>query len=196
MSTSDLPAVRRRVRDTAVPSKFSGLGVKTVAVLLKHASFDSAEGVAAMRRPLESLADTLAQLDPLELFSDWSPPRDPPLVPVPLVATANASATKSVEYDASKALNPDLQSFWQSGATKSAWWSVSLEASPVQISAVRVKFRPTQLPDSVTLEVSTKNSGSPSWVASVAASGKSVRELTILTMPASVSAAQVSWDRV
>lgn len=183
-SSGDVPATRRRMRDSAAPSQFGALGIKTVGILLKHASFDSADGLAAMRRPLETLATTLGQLDSLELFSEWSPPRDPPLVPVALAATANASAQRSTDFDASKALQDDLLAQWLSGPTKSAWWSVALApAEGVAVSEVRVTFRASQLPDTVVLEVAKTGGSSPTWVPVASLTGKAIRELAVLEVP-------------
>ena len=184
MSAMDVPAVRRRVREAAIPSKFSGIGVRAAAALLKHASFDSADGVAAMRRPVEALAASLEQLEPLELFSEWSPPRDPAPVSVPLAPTATASAQKNSEFDASKALQADQQTLWQSGSTKSAWWSVALDGtSAAPISVVRITFRPSQLPETVVLEVTKSGGSSSSWAPAATVTGKAVRELTVVELP-------------
>lgn len=189
--SADAPAVRRRVRDAGSSSKFTGLGIRAAAVLLKHASFDTASGVGAMRRPLDALADTFAELGPLELFSEWSPPRDPALVRVALAATATASVQKSTEFEASMALQDEAQTSWQSGSTKSAWWSVGLVDSSSLLASVRVTFRPTQLPESVTLEIAKGSSTSPTWSPVATVSGKAVRELTVLEPPELVSASQV-----
>ena len=190
MSDSDTVCVRRRVREVAVPSKFAGLGVKAVAILLKHASFDNVEGVAAMRRPLEALADKLGQLKPLDLYSEWSPPRDPALVGVALLVPAS-SQQKSTEFGASKALQADSQSYWSSGSTKSAWWSVPLEIAGTLVASVRLTFKTSLMPDSVVLEISTKSGSSPAWTPVASVSGKAIHELTVLDLPEITSVAQV-----
>ena len=89
-----------------------------------------------------------------------------------------------------KALLDDLLAQWLSGPTKSAWWSVALEETGSAVAAVRIVFRPTQMPDTVTLEISSKSGSSPSWTSTVCMSGKAIREQTILELPDPATVAQ------
>jgi hypothetical protein len=190
-----MSAVRRRTRDASA-SKLGSLGVKVAGVLLKHGSFETAQGVAAMRRPLEALADALRYLAPLEIYPDWSPPRDPAHVRVPLPAVATASAQKNSDNDASKALINDQTSFWNSGSCKTAWWSVALDP-PAPVASVQIQFRPQQMPDTVIVEVTSTGPGrsAPAWQVAATMSGKALGEFTLIEFREAFTAAQV-WFAV
>lgn len=161
-------------------------------MLLKHGSFETAQGVAAMRRPLEALADALRYLAPLEIYPDWSPPRDPAHVRVPLPAVATASAQKNSDNDASKALSNDQTSFWNSGSCKTAWWSVALDP-PAPVASVQIQFRPQQMPDTVIVEVTSTGPGrsAPAWQVAATMSGKALGEFTLIEFREAFTAAQV-----
>ena len=179
----DVYASRRYLVDTSGPGALSQIGMCFFASLID--SFDEEDLKSSLRNdsgtfcfsflfskmttyktqnthththtggPLRQILNQLKSQRPLQLFSEWSPPRVPPQDLLKLRLEMASSTSTETSKHAKCALKPG-NSHWASDKNTfgSAWWAVDLE-TPRCVSSIAVTWHGNSIPALMFVESST-----------------------------------------
>ena len=186
-------ALSRRAVVSEVPAgRLKSLSLKFFASLIGNLNPASASELSG---PLAAIVSRLAGLDRLQLFPDWSPPREPELADV-TCTNATATSLESSSAPAAAALTPGNTSNWVSsqasgfGSVASAVnaWSCDVPAS-TPLYEVLIHWDTSSgkrlLPASVALE--TRTDEKSAWVTAVTVDGDGITDVQRIRLPAPVS---------
>ena len=156
----DVYTSRRYLVDTSGPGALSQIGMCFFASLID--SFDDEDLRSSLRKdatggPLRQILNQLKSQRPLQLFSEWSPPRVPPQKLLKLRLEMASSTFAETSKHAKCALKPG-NSHWASDKSTfgSAWWAVDLE-TPRCVSSIAVTWHGNSIPAIMFVESSTDN---------------------------------------
>ena len=175
------------------------VGIKAFAVLARSSRLEGSGDHSAKLRlltaPLRTMAAQLAGLPPAAMFDDWATPRAPPSQEVApssvfAVNTKRGTTDRDREAYAPAAATTDGTGYWMTERTRSAHWGANLGASRL-VTRVSVEFRPSCLPETAELEVTTSDRSSIGWGAVAKVTGKDVKVVTVFTLKEPTPAHQI-----
>ncbi|CAI5732862.1 unnamed protein product [Peronospora destructor] len=186
----------RKVEIVTKQNHLHQVAIRLLSTVIGAFDPDSAAAVG----PLRQVVAVLEKIEPLVLFSEWSPPRQLSHKKVPPSEVASSSVF-DMEHAASRVLENN-SSFWRSAIKRddnvpqSNEWIVCQFSFPITLSSIELKWHPDYLPEQFSLGIS-RYSMSYDTVAVVVASttesrilvpeGTLVTSIKITMMPVNAS---------
>ncbi|CAI5736154.1 unnamed protein product [Peronospora farinosa] len=149
-----------RSRNVEIVTKQNHLHQVAIRLLSTVIGAFDPDSTAAVE-PLRQVVAILEKLEPLVLFSEWSPPRQlshEKVLPNEVVS----SSVFNIDHAASKVLENN-SSFWRSASKtddnvpQSNEWIVCQFSTPVTLSSIELKWHPDYLPEQFSLGISRYN---------------------------------------
>eukprot|EP00940_MAST-03C_sp_MAST-3C-sp2_P000395 g395.t1 len=158
--SSPVYATRRKILSdsTAKAGRINQVGMRFFASLIQNLDMDGPSQIISAS--LSTIVEQLKKIKPLQLFSEWSPPRVP-LQEALVLGLLGSEMVRASSEDSSPSHAPwhalkSNQRFWSSAANPvgdSAWWSVKL-GKPARISSVAIDWNGSAKPSVLFIEMS------------------------------------------